>query len=633
MAEWEYFDRPASAVESNLSTMNARADEAIAEAQDAIDRLADIQFEPEAGLPQITLPPIEIPAPISEPQPPGTDSFGHLYAPSTPTFVDYGDAADLNSILSDLAAIGPFDPQSGSVNMPARPAPIDSSGMPTRPVINDVVLPDAPADQPLDMAELIPIVVPEFLFPTLPAFDGTEPTFDEPRPSTELVFAEPEYDTPLLDETIAKVREWLQGGTGLPPEVQQALFDAARTRESQTALEAVQAAFDTFAGRGFSMPPGMLAEQVNVALEKSRLAQNTLEREQMSKAAQWEIENLRVAVERGIALETVLIGQFNNAAQRSFEAAKVRLDADVNLFNAMVGLYNARSTAYQTAAQVFKIRIEAEMMKLDVFKAQIEGEKVKGELNDQMVRVYESRIKAVNMLIEVYKGRMEGARVQSEIEKTKIEAYRADVAAYGEKLEAEKKRFDAYEAEVRGESAKASSLEAEARAYAATVGAQEAKANVKIKYLDGRIAGLRAGTEKYAADIDLERLQVTASLGEIQARTAAFSADVGRYTAEISGANESMRTELMVSESRLRTNLAYYEAQIKQYDARLGRLLQQSTLIVESLRSAGQFTSALAQGAMSAIHVQASMSGSGSVSDSSSYQRSFQEIHNYKHGA
>lgn len=635
MAEWEYFDRPATVVENNISTMNVRADELIAEAQAIIDSLGSLTFENEPAAPSIAMPEVIVPDPVV-PTAPSNPSFGHLYAAGTPTFENLTDdlGLSLESILTDLDAIPPFEPKSGAVGTVQRPDPIDDSGMPTTDGNwGEVTIPEAPADELVLMGALVDIEVPDFVFPTLPDWDGVEPSFSEPRPNSNLVWAEPTYSSPLLDEEVAKVREWLRGGTGLPPEIEQALFDKARGREVDTALEAKQGAFDTWAGRGFSMPPGMLVEQVNASIEKSRLAQNALQREILIKAAEWEIENLRVAIEKGIALEGMLLSQFNSTSQRLFDAAKYRVEADINMFNAMVAVFNSQTQAYQIGAQVFKIRLEAALTELDVYKARLEGEKIKGEINTQTVAVFSERVKAAMIAVEKYKSRMEGARIESDLIKNRIEAFKAEIDAYAARLDAEKKRFEAYEAEVRGETAKAQSLEAEARAYAATVSAVESKANVKIKYLDGQISGINASINKYVADIDLERLQVTSSLSEIQANAQAFSADVGRYTAEIQGSNETTRTELMVSEARLRSNLSFYETQVKEFDARMNRVLQQVTLVVESLKAAGQYTAAMAQGAMSAIHVSAGMSGSGTVSDTSSYGRSFQEIHNYKHGA
>ncbi len=628
--DWSFFDRPADQVEANMSFMLARAEQASQVCYDVIEQLQNLQFEPEGPPPRITLDPVEPISPVGVNAPQELD-FGDVYTPNKPD--NYDAWGQMGVSEQDFGLdIDPFNPKSPTMKNINDPDPLDISGKPERGEFGEVTIPSTVTVVDPLMGNLVDISVPEFSFPEILPFDGVEPTFDEARPNTNLVWTEPEYASELLDDTTTRVRAWLQGGTGLPAAVQQALFDKARSREVDTAKEATEAAFDTWAARGFSMPPGMLVEQVNVAQEKSRLAQNTLEREILIKSAEWEIENLRVAVERGIALETVLINKFSNSAQRTFEAAKYRVEADIALFNAMVSLYNAASSAYQVKANVFKVQVDAQLAELEAYKAQIEGEKAKAQLNEQTVRVYEARIKAVASRIEIYKTQMEAAKIESDVIRGKIEAYRSDVEAYSSKIDAEKARFNAYEAQLRGEAAKANSLEAEANAYAATVRAHEAKANLKVKYVEARVSAINADVSRANSDIELERARVTASAATVSSRAQAYSADVARYSEEIKASGIAAESATRILELRLRNNLAYYETQIKEYDAKLGRLLEQSKLVVESLRSAGQFTAALAQGAMSAIHLNASMQATGSAQSSNTYGQHYNENHNYNHG-
>src|SRR5690606_8254268 len=116
-------------------------------------------------------------------------------------------------------------------------------------------------------------------------------------------WAEPKYESELLDDLMLQVRSMMAGGTGLPAAVEDALFSRARERLSAETQRAVQEAFDTWAGRGFSMPPGMLTKAVSVAQEEGRLKAAELNRDILVEAAKWEIENIRFAVQQGMALE------------------------------------------------------------------------------------------------------------------------------------------------------------------------------------------------------------------------------------------------------------------------------------------------------------------------------------------
>jgi len=78
-----------------------------------------------------------------------------------------------------------------------------------------------------------------------------------------------------------------------------------------------------------------------------------------------------------------------------------------------------------------------------------------------------------------------------------------------------------------------------------------------------------------------------------------------------------------MAEIRLRNDLAYYETQLKEYDASLARQIHRVELMLDALKASGQFGTALAAGAMSAIHVQAGIHGQGHVNDSVSYNHNF----------
>lgn len=60
-----------------------------------------------------------------------------------------------------------------------------------------------------------------------------------------------------------------------------------------------------------------------------------------------------------------------------------------------------------------------------------------------------------------------------------------------------------------------------------------------------------------------------------------------------------------------RTNIAYAEMQLKEYESKMTKAIQEANIALESAKAMGQYTAQLAAGAMSAAHVSASISGSG----------------------
>lgn len=620
----EYFERPASLVEGLIDDMWGEAKESLDLAKTLMNGLGTFD------LPQIPLAPTFTPTSeqipdADTPAAPTVKQFGTVSAFQEPVF------GDPDSLVSDLATVDEppaFAPSVTGINIPHSPAPIDTSNSPQRPVIAAVNIPAAPTLSRPSMPTLHDLVIPEFIFPDLPVFDQTAPDFDGSAPSQVMNWSEPAYESELLDELVAKVRWMMAGGTGIPPIVEMALFDQARVREDMTAHKATQEAFETWAGRGFDMPPGMLAKQVNAALEANQLQVNALSREIMAKSAVWEIENLRFAVQQGLALEQLLVNIFNNMAQRAFEAAKYQLESQLALFNAQVGLFNARQAGYTAAAQVFETRLKGELAKLDIFKAEVEGQKAIGEVNEQQVKLYQASLQALESEVGIYKAQMEGARVQAEVSSNTIAAYRADIEAYAARLNADKVRFDAYETEVRAETAKMGILEAESRAYASTIQAFESKNNIRVAKIKAKVDAVQAMVGKYTAEIEGERSRVNAEVEVIRANTGAYTADVGRYTAEIQAASSEQEMHARMIEARLRNNIALFEVQLKEYDALVQRIIEEARLKNEAGKAAAQIASQIASGAMAGMHVSASLSGSGSLSSSDSMNIS--HTHNYQ---
>jgi hypothetical protein len=621
------YERPASIVEEQIAAMSERADSAINTARQTITELSNVGFGIEPETPRFELPSETVMlVNVSKPTAPGTSV-------SAPEPVEFsllnGIDNQLDDIISTIGEIAPFEPSFDSIVIPPPPQ-LSSFVAPVRPELTQHALPSEPSVSVPTLGELTAISLPEFSMPTLPVFEDMAVSFDGIPPDTGVFWAEPTYTALVLDDVAREVKRMLAGGTGLHPAVESALFSRARTREDSTALKRVQDAFSTFAARGFAMPPGMLAEQVNVIGQENQLQSNALSREILIKSAEWEIENLRVAVTNGIALETMLIAQFENVCKRVFEAAVQTVRFELEVYQQAVALYNARQAARQIAVEVFKGKLQAALATLDVYKARIEAEQAKASLNESIVRAYAARVDAMRNIVAVYTAQIEAVKVKSEIERQKVELYQSDVAAYAALISSDKSRFDAYEAQVRGESAKAQIIQAQAQAFAATVEAQSAQGNVKISAIRGKVDGWNAAVNRYQADIQAERSRIDASIQTVLAGVQAFQAKVQLYSAEVGENSEHARLEITQLESRLRNSLAYYEVRMREFDQQALRLIEKSRVVVSANTAAGQMASTLASGAMSAMHVQASLSGSGSASTSASTSKSENTNYNYE---
>lgn len=548
--------------------------------------------------------------------PVGPTSFGTITSqlPDTVGLEAVPDLTDPN--------IPEFNPSISALNIPNPPPWTAPGDPPARPDVGEVNLPSRPIVALPSPPILEEITIPTFDGLTLPTFDEVEPEFVGSALPGILQWSEPTYEPEIIDEVLTKLRLLWDGGSGLPPAVEQAIVERALAREDQIAKREIDAVSDEFSARGFTMPSGMQAARTDQMRQDLAVKKLALNRELTIKFAETQIENVRFAIQQGIAAENVFVNLFTNMANRMFEAAKFQIESQVQIYNAQVSLYNARINGYQIRAQVFDIRVKAALAELEVFKAEIEAEIARGQINEQRVRTYTAQVQAVQTEIEIFKAQMQGASVEADVIRNQIEAYRTDVAAYAERINADKVRFDAYEAQVRGEAAKAGIVDAQARAYAALIQGKSTIADIEAKRADVYIQRNRLRLEGYVAELDAEKTRIQSQVAVIQAGASAYTADTQRFAAQATAETAKAQVEVSAKEAELRTNISFYQAQVQAYVSNMEQLIRQASLIVDALKAAGSIASTLAAGAMAGVHVGATLSGSGGVSASGAYSES-----------
>lgn len=621
-----YWQQARDIVDVNLRDMNDRADASLATANGIIQQLASLSsFALNAPPPQFTAgasPPIVTRRP-TQPAVPQFASVTYTPPPWEELRVDVDDILG-SQLLQELA--GDFDlelpftitPPDDPTIGPGRPAPTPPQNLPTinLPVFNpnDYLFPPAP--------DYIPIDIPAAPTINLQPFTETPPTFTETPPDTRITFEYEAYESVLLDALKAKVQEMMAGGIGLPESVEQGLYDRAREREDQASAKAVDEAFETFASRGFSMPPGMLAKQVNAAIEDNRLKAQGHNREVLIEAAKWRIENVRVALERGVAIEAALIQQHDSMMRLTFEAAKANSDAAVARFNLLVSAYDVAARVFQLRLTAWEAGLKLEIEKLNAYRAQVEAEQAKAQVNEALARAYTAAVNVVSEKVGVFRALTDAELGKAQIIRALLEAYAEEVRAHTAGEQLRYIDFQRYEAATRVEAAKAQVNEAYARAFAETLQAQTSAVNAKARAIEARSSALGASAQKFQALIQGEASKVSAEAQRIGAQAQVFGAQTGMFSAEAGLYTAELGVESQRIADALRNALAYYEINVRQFDAQQTRLIEAARLQSEAIRAAGQMAAQLAAGAMAAINVGANLSGNASSTDSFSYNLS-----------
>lgn len=626
------FAHAQSTVDEQIARVNSMLQEYRQALAAALDALSRIDVDDVAAPPTINAPTLPDLSFDLAALPEGELELGALT--DVPVFDGVDDLLrKIDALNFDMDAI-PDAPASPIITIPDAPAD-ETVDMPTRPDVDfSVDLPAPPTTTMPELGDMREIQIPDFVFPDLPTFNGTPPTADFDVPDA-IVFdwTEPVYASELMDELTAQVRAMLAGGTGIPPAVEAALFARAHERAARETQRAVSDAFADWAARGFEMPPGMLVKQVNVARELAQAQAAELNRDILIEAAKWEIENLRFAVQQGIALEQLTMNLFENSAKRLFEAAKFHAESRISLLNAQVAVFNARNEGFRLTVEVYKATLDGALAKLQAFKTAVDAQAVIGQINAQTVEVYKARLSAVAQNVEVFKALMEGVKIRVDAERAKLDGYKTDVQAAAEKLNAIKNRFDAYESRMKGEMSKAQVFEAQTRAYAETVRAIAAKTDVQRTVAQVAADAARIKLSAYEAEIHGVNLRNDSVFKKLSAQADVLKTRLAAWEAMARANTTESETKARFIDMGTRTHLAYAETKMKEYEAKLQRAVQEAQIALEAAKAMGQYSTQVVAGAMSAINISAgtSASANSTVNNSTSNTTGTHTNYNYNY--
>ena len=287
------------------------------------------------------------------------------------------------------------------------------------------------------------------------------------------------------------------GGTGLNPAVEQAIWDRARSRETETALANEADILRTSEAAGFALPTGVVAAQIREAQQDYFGKLSSLSRDVAIKQAELEQDNLKHTIDAGMALESKLIDYSYQLERLTFEAAKNQADNAIQIHNAQVEQYKALLSVYQVYSDAYKSIISAELAKVDAFKALISAEQAKADINKSLVEEYKAMIQASMAYVEIYTAEVGAAKTLVEIEGLKISAAAEQIKAFVATVNAETAKIEAYKAGVDAEASKVQVYKIKADVFATESGVQLEAARVGIANLDAQV---RAKASRHAVN-------------------------------------------------------------------------------------------------------------------------------------
>lgn len=492
-------------------------------------------------------------------------------------------------------------PSTPSVAEPIAPPRPAALVIPDAP---DYVLPPLPTFEQLNLP-----TVPNI---TLPEFEGTRPDFIEPNIDGNWRFDPVAYASSLKDKLTAKIEAWMEGQPALPDAIENAIFVRGRARIEVESRRAIDTRIDEFATRGFTEPQGALLGSINDLLKTAVDQKGSLNRDITIKMAEEALQNMRLAVQQGIALEQVAVNLHIQEQGLILQGMQFQRETSIAILNAKISVFNARLQAYQTDAQVLRDKIQAELSAVELYKAQIEGERAKGEINEQRTRIYVERVRALDVLANLYRSRVEGVKTQADVQRAQIEAFRSEVEAYSARWEAFAREYDGYKASIEAENTKATVHRNLVDAYANRIQAWSTQNNLNFDRERLRLAEFQGNLQGWQGQLERMRTLVGAETARIQSVGTLVDARARMYTADAGVEQAASAASDRTMEIALRKESARTDVELKKADMRIQENIQLTQLLLEVRKTLSQVSSQLAASAMSAMNFSAGVSSSRS---------------------
>ena len=467
-------------------------------------------------------------------------------APITPTF-SFSDIVPV--VVTDFLSSVPTItlPQPPSTSLP---------GAPSAPTIQDVVVPEAP----ITTLPNAPVLSSYSNMPAppsieLPYFTAEAPIDDLVAPTSEFSFYEQVYASSLLDATKAKLLHDMEnGGYGIEPADELALWERARSREQILSQQAIDEVTSFHVVRGFKLPPGELTVAIQRGQQALQDKLSSLSRDITLKRADLYVENRKFTIQQANELESTLINYHSSVMERALNASKAVLEFAIAVFNAQVSKFNARVSAYQAEAQVFESRVRSSLTQVEIYKALLSGVQLEVEIDKTKVDVYRAQISAVEAVIGIYRTRMDAARIQSDIEANRLNVFRAMTEAYTQQVQAKVAEFDMYQSQIKGETSKLEVFRAEVDAYGAQMTATRARVDIQVAQANIETEQARAKLTAYQAQLDGYKADLSSQVDVLRSVTDVYRADISAFSTSV----DALRSAFQLQQEENRLSLAHW---------------------------------------------------------------------------
>ena len=512
-----------------------------------------------------------IPTPNGDPAPTFTD---------TPPVLNFGTAPNQ---LPEFQGTAPTI--STNFLFPNAPPQLGSSIAP--PLITDRAAPNAPIIASADFAEVAPLNdarAPSNLGGTFRTaysdMSNTMLTEVNGRLDAYLTKINPRY-TAQMERIEDQLTKYLDGGTGLKPTVEDAIYARAQSKNDLEAKRVQDAAFADNAARGFTLPSGVMVSAM--ARARQEAANNNAKAANEIAIAQAEMEqkNLQFAVSTSLELRKTAIASVLSYMQNVTSLNGMALDYAKNILSAVVQVYDTevksfslKLEAYKAAANVYEVKVRASAQVIESYKGQIQALEALTNIDRAKIDIFKSQIDALRVYGDLSKTQVDIVVSKASLEKLKIELFQAQVQTYATQVQAKTAEWNGYQARLAGEESRVKVFSAQVDAYNGEIAAYKAKTDGISEQIKGQAAKNNATIQEYTAkvgayeadvkavaavanaDIDNQRQLLTTYQGQVSYAVAQQNMALEAYKANVDAAKTNATTNATIQLENAKVGVA-----------------------------------------------------------------------------
>ncbi len=543
-------------------------------------------------------------------------------APNRPT-------AAINAIKNKigLPPTGEYATTAYSVNFPT----IDEKTI----IPPTISLPDAPtfvtelsADIPI-IAEVFNAVKPTEAIPdkltgignytippppavVVPDFGEALPAYTHTIPPLTFSYVEKEYLSDLKDALTAKLLSDVQnGGTGLDPTVEEAIWERTRERDQLDYQDAADKVDSRWAGKGFSLPDGTLAELQQDLVIDYRNKREEVNRDIMIKQAELAQTNTHFAITSSMNLEQLEVNHANEIANRALKAEEASVNFGIAYHNLKVTDYNIQLEKAKVQAIIQGAKLDAEKLRLEEYRTSLLEADAKGKLDRDLLALYNLDLERYQKFLNLYESETSAVNTSLGIEGLKIDFYNANISEFKSRLDSQSKQAELYIAQTNGELGKV-------KIYEAELSAERTRTDTLKVQVDAELAKLKADVELQSLELraflgNIEKYKAVTEVAQIELSTEAtmYGHDITRYRAEI--ARDTAQLEMAIETQIKQRGLDIQNAGVRLENAKanLQAVISTAALRVEASKGIASAYVSLAGAAMSGFSAIASIESGG----------------------